>query len=150
MQIDLTNEQYRKLAALVFLGEWLVNGGEKMEDTRKELQEASDAFFALAPAFGAEDWIQHCSDCGGIHANQVMEDDLLPLVDEYDESTFWDVLSHHMAYRDLTVTTGDTEQPLTKELEMRLWRRKEQYDQEFQKHGLDHVRIVLHGGKRGR
>ncbi|MCY0876876.1 MAG: hypothetical protein OWT28_11490 [Firmicutes bacterium] len=148
MQIELTNEQYRKLAALIFLGEWIVGGGEKEEDTRQALKEAADDFYALAPQFLATDWIDHCPDCGGIHANQVMEEDLLPLVDEYDENTFWDVLSHHLAYRDVTVAS-DTE-AIPKELEMRLWRRKEQYEQEFQKHGLDHVRLVFHGGKRGR
>lgn len=148
MQIELTNTQYRKLAALIFLGEWIVGGGEKEEETRKELQAAADAFYALAPSFEAGDWIEHCPDCGGIHANQVMEESLLPLVDEYDENTFWDVLSHHLAYRDVTVASDG--EPLPKEFEMRLWRRKEQYEQEFQKHGLDHVRLVFHGGKRSR
>lgn len=148
MQIELTNEQYRKLAALVFLGEWLLGGGEKEEHSRKELQDAANDFYALAPSFSAGDWIEHCPDCGGIHANQIMEEALLPLVDEYDENTFWDVLSHHLAYRDITVSSDA--QQLEKEMEMRLWRRKEQYEQEFQKHGLDHVRLVFHGGKRSR
>ncbi|MCY0902826.1 MAG: hypothetical protein OWU32_11690 [Firmicutes bacterium] len=152
MQIDLSDEQYRKLAALIFLGEWIVNGGEKEPDDRKELQSAADFFYSLAPQFAVADWIGLCPDCGNVHANQTMEDALLPMMDEYDENTFWDVLAHHMAFRDLSVTSGvsDTDRELPKEMEMRLWRRKEQYDQEFQKHGLNHVRIVLHGGKSGR
>jgi hypothetical protein len=148
LQIELTNEQYRHLVTLLFLGEWMINGIPP-EHRRKELQEVADYIYSFADQFGASDWIEYCEDCGACHANQRMEDELLPIVDEYDEETFWDVLSHHLAYRDVMLG-ADPDQELTPALEMRLWRRKEQYQQEFDKHGLDHVRLVFPGGKSGR
>ncbi|GGJ00240.1 hypothetical protein GCM10010885_06830 [Alicyclobacillus cellulosilyticus] len=146
MQIELTPEQYRKLLMLIFLGEWILNGSAANEDGREAVQDVADYIYSLAHQFGAEDWVEYCDNCGGYHANQAMEEVLLPFIDEYDEETFWDVLSHHLAYRDVMATVGP-DQEMTKELELKLWRRKEQYEQEFQKHGLDHVRLVFHGGK---
>jgi hypothetical protein len=147
--IELTKEQYRALLALIFLGEWVVNGANPTDDYLKLLHDTADHIYAHAHEFDADDWVEYCHECGAYHANEQMEDQLLPLVDEYDEETFWDVLSHHLAYRDIMMTVGP-EQEMTKELEMKLWRRKEQYDQEFRKHGLDHVRLVFPGGKKGR
>ncbi|SFU48405.1 hypothetical protein [Alicyclobacillus macrosporangiidus] len=147
MQIELTREQYRHLLVLMFLGEWLVNGTQMDESRRRAIQETADYIYAMASQFGAEDWVEFCDECGVHHANQAMEDALFPIIDEYDEETFWDVLSHHLAYRDVMTQAGP-DQEFTKEMEMKLWRRKEQYEQEFQKHGLDHVRLVFHGGKR--
>ncbi|CAM3846920.1 hypothetical protein ALPO108162_08920 [Alicyclobacillus pomorum] len=149
MKIELTNEQYRRLLALLFLGEWVANGPTPYEDRRKDLQEVVDYIFSFAREFDAEDWVEYCEDCGAYHPSQAMEEALLPILDEYDEDVFWDVLSHHLAYRDVMVTAGPTKE-MSKEMEMRLWRRKEQYDQEFQKHGLEHVRLVFHGGKKAR
>ncbi|MCL6548177.1 MAG: hypothetical protein K6T30_04615 [Alicyclobacillus sp.] len=149
LSIELTPEQYRRLLILVFLGEWIINGSALDEERRKDLRDVADYIYSLADRFAAEDWVEYCSECGGHHANERMENELFPIVDEYDEETFWDVLSYHLAYRDVMTTAGP-DQELTKELEMRLWRRKEQYDQEFEKHGLDHVRLVFHGGKKRR
>lgn len=148
LQMELTPEQYRHLVTLMFLGEWMVNGLPP-ERRPQGLQETADHVYALAEQFGCGDWIKYCEDCGAYHANQAMEDALLPIVDEYDEETFWDVLSHHLAYRDVMLG-ADADAELTPALEMRLWRRKEQYQQEFDKHGLDHVRMVFPGGKDGR
>ncbi|MCL6631205.1 MAG: hypothetical protein K6T63_01110 [Alicyclobacillus herbarius] len=148
MQIDLTPEQYRHLVTLMFLGEWVINGLPP-ERRPQQLQEVADYIYTLAEEFGASDWIGYCEDCGAWHPNQSMEETLLPIVDEYDEETFWDVLAHHLAYRDVMLG-ADPDAELTPALEMRLWRRKEQYQQEFDKHGLDHVRLVFPGKKSGR
>ncbi|MCL6593566.1 MAG: hypothetical protein K6T31_06280 [Alicyclobacillus sp.] len=149
MQIELSREQYRQLLILIFLGEWVANGSQLDEQAKQALQATADHIYALAQQYGADDWVEYCEECGVYHANETMEEALFPLIDEYDEETFWDVLSHHLAYRDV-VTAAGQDKEFTKEMEMRLWRRKEQYEQEFQKHGLEHVRLVFHGGKRGR
>lgn len=151
LHIELTEDQYRKLVTLVFLGEWIAQGESPDQSTRKDLQEVAEFIYSFAPQFHLEDWVQYCDDCGVYHPNPQMEDALFPLVDEYDEATFWDVLSHHLAYRDVMVASGaEAKDVLPRELEMKLWRRKEQYEQEFQKHGLDHVRLVFHGGKKSK
>lgn len=154
MQVELTREQYRQLLVLLFLGEWVANETLPEGERRAELQQVADYLYAMAPNFACEDWVEYCEDCGSHHANEAMEQALFPIIDEYDEDTFWDVLSHHLAYRDVMIAAGsndkDRDKDIPKELEMRLWRRKEQYEQEFQKHGLDHVRLVFHGGKRGK
>ncbi|GMA51480.1 hypothetical protein GCM10025857_28370 [Alicyclobacillus contaminans] len=149
MHIELTKDQYRRLLALVFLGEWVANGAVPHEDRRRDLQEVADHIYSFARQFDAEDWVEYCQDCGVFHANEAMEEALLPMLDEYDEDVFWDVLSHHLAYRDVMVSVGPDKE-FSKEMEMKLWRRKEQYDQEFQRHGLDHVRLVFPGGKKGK
>jgi len=147
MQIELSNAQFRALIKLVYLGEWMVNGASPQDVPDDTLQAAADALYAYGPKFDAQDWVKYCDECGAYHPNEAMEDATLPLIDKYDEETFWDVLSHHLAYRDLMVT-ADGEKELSKGMEMRLWRRKEQYEQEFRQHGLDHVRLVFHGGKK--
>ncbi len=149
MQIDATPEQFRKLLTLVFLGEWVVNGSLIDEDARKALENVADEIYSLAPQFQASDWVEFCNECQSYHGNEAMENELFPLVDQYDEETFWDVLSHHLAYRDIMVGS-DEDKPLPASKEMQLWRRKEQYDEEFRKHGLGNVRLVLTGGKKAR
>ena len=149
MQIDLTNEQYRKLLVLIFLGEWMANTADAQETELTDVQDVADYLYTMAPQFGAEDWVEYCNECGGHHGNQTMEDALVPVLNDYEEETFWDMLSYHLAYRDVMLTSGP-DRELSSAMEMRLWRRKEQYDQEFQKHGLDHVRLVFHGGRSAR
>lgn len=149
MQLEMSDEQFRALLKLVFLGEWMANGASLQNGPDEMLQATADAIYAQAAAFSAEDWVKYCEDCGVYHPNEAMEESMVPFVDKYDEETFWDVLSHHLAYRDLMVTNdNEKEKELTKGMEMRLWRRKEQYEQEFRQHGLDHVRLVFHGGKK--
>ncbi|KUO96447.1 hypothetical protein [Ferroacidibacillus organovorans] len=147
MKLELSEEQYKRMLSLVFLGEWVVNGASENSEMYKDLIETADALYAMASECGADDLVQYCDGCGGHHPTPLLEEALTPIIDAYDEETFWDVLSHHLAYRDTLVQSASGEE-ITKEQEMRLWRRKEQYEQEFQRHGLDHVRLVFHGGKK--
>lgn len=149
MQIELNKEQFRNLLALAFLGEWVVNGSNTETQSRDELLKTADALYAMAAASGIDEWVERCQDCGEHHANRTMEEALMPYVDQYDEQTFWDALAQHLALRDVAVGDGASE-PLSAEKELHMWHRKEQYDQEFRKHGLNNVRLVLSGGKRAR
>lgn len=146
MQLDLTEEQYRRLLELAFLGEWMANGVSPETERRKDLQVLADLLYAKANEIGITDWVEYCNDCEGYHANHVMESVVSDTIDKYDETTFWEVLSHHLAYRDVMLTQDSTKD-MTPALEMRLFHVKEQYQREFQKHGLDHVRLVFSGGK---
>lgn len=67
-----------------------------------------------------------------------------PLVDEFEEETFWEELTWRMADRDLLREHGSQElQAMPRRVYMdKLFAAQHKYAEELEKHGLDRIEIV--------
>src|SRR5579864_812728 len=105
MTLTFSDEEYRKLMMMTFLGEWMINAVRKdpdpaYEDTVSKVYSFSQgtSLEALA-AFdkNAESWIP----------SEALENEAHAMIDHYDDKTFWEELTARMIERDLIDRHGE-------------------------------------------
>ena len=135
MKIELTEQQFRYLLDLVYIGNWVVNSTRE-DDRIKEYDDVESTVFshclhhrmaklvelyqgALIPSRAFAD--------GGIHE----------AIERYEDIVFYEILAEELALRDM-----DGE-PLTRENYGALMDRIDAYLLEFDQHGTDNISVDL-------
>ena len=135
MKIELTEQQYRYLLDLVYIGNWVMNSTRE-DDRIKEYDEVESLVFShclqhkmskLVELYRGELIPSRAFADGGIHE----------AIANYEDATFYELLAEDLALRDL----GGV--PLTRENYERLLERIDVYLDEFDAHGTDHVSVEL-------
>ncbi len=144
IQINFTPEQYKTLVKLVYLGNWLANANNDAGNINEEFQELEKFVYAQAALAGISADTGLVPDDGEYFPSKELEDDLQQLVDEYEDSAFWDNLASRLAYRDLIEEFGEraVEEMGPERRVAALGRHEERYNQEFEEFGLDNLRLV--------
>ncbi len=141
MNITLSQEQYRTLLLMVYLGDWMVNAHKTEPD--RTFGNLEHYIFSFAEAFGVQGLVEWFEDEKKHYATQDMDDLAEPYIEEYDNETFWDELIDRLADRDFLAEYGqDAIEKMTPE--ERLIKREEfveRYEEEFVEQGLDRVTI---------
>ena len=115
MKIELTEQQYRYLLDLVYIGNWVLNSTRE-EDRIKEYDQVESLIFS------------HCIR----HRMSKHE-----AIENYEDVVFYEILAEELALRDM-----DGE-PLTRENYSALMERIDAYLSEFDQHGTDHISVDL-------
>lgn len=135
MKIELTEQQYRYLLDLVYIGNWVVNS-TRGEDRIKEYDQVESLVFShclrnkmnrLVELYQGELIPSRKFADGGIHQ----------AIEQYEDIIFYEILAEEMAMRDM-----DGE-PLTRENYEALQERIDVYLTEFNRHGTDNISIDL-------
>ena len=141
MKIEVTKDQLRSLAKLVFLGNWLANSWRN-EDAIEEFDEAESLILAAAAKNGLEDYVEFDEEERAVPSHE-LEEKMTEIVDFYNDSTFWDQLIYRMADRDYVRKFGEealdelyTETGMERERPL-----IEKYEKEFNDHGLDRIEV---------
>ena len=131
MQIELSKKEFRRLLDLVYIGNWVLNSLRK-EDRFQDYDDVESKLFALCqshnmPALSEaweDTWVpSRAFQEGGIHQ----------AIAYYEDAVFFDILAEELSRRDM----GYPE--FTEENHAELVRRMEQYMQEFEANGIDHL-----------
>ena len=127
MDITLTPKQYKALANLVYLGEWMANSGRLPADIVTEYRDVSELLYSRAKDAGLEDYVE-----------KEMEPVLEPHIEEYDEDNFWEKLEDRLSARDLERQFGReaVQKMSVEEYFKNLHAHAERYASAFEKHGL--------------
>jgi hypothetical protein len=136
MKIELTKEQYRKLIELLFLGNWIANAtrtGVKGDEMRTDYQDIEKYILSFAGDFRAGDAV--LKEEGEYFTTMQFEESLIPLIEGYDEYTFWEELADRLANRDLLKEIGPVRILKDEHME-RKDTIEERYQEEFEKNGL--------------
>ncbi|OGD21253.1 MAG: hypothetical protein A2W03_09540 [Candidatus Aminicenantes bacterium RBG_16_63_16] len=142
MQITLTKEQYEKLMELVYLGNWMANsyrGDERIEDYDR----AAEHILSFAPSAGHQDWVEFDEFEGRYFPSRKLDEDLKPLVDDYDDDVFWNVLIDRLAERDLVRAQGEeaVDKMDWEEYSRNLEPYLKKYEKEIDESGVEHLEI---------
>ena len=138
-KIEFTNEQYRNLLKLVYLGHWMANSHRDEPITK--LDEIENYLYSFADTFNSTDLIDMDTKLDNHYPTLDFENEMDPYVQDYDEYTFWDELAWRLADRDFEekydpartiVMTGE-------EIIIQKDSMVEKYYQEFDLHGLDNL-----------
>ena len=135
MKIELTEQQFRYLLDLVYIGNWVINSTR--ENARiKEYDQVESQVFShclqhkmskLVELYQGELIPSRAFADGGIHE----------AIESYEDVIFYEILAEEMALRDL-----DGE-PLTHENYTALMERIDTYMSEFSQHGTDNISVDL-------
>ena len=133
MQIELTEKEFRRLLDLVYIGNWILNSCRD-DDRIEDYDDVEEKLFALCPEHGMRTlvsrWRGHsipsrAFEEGGIHE----------AIADYEDAVFYDILAEELARRDIAAEGASQED--IEDLSARM----EVYFDEFEKNGIDNVRI---------
>jgi hypothetical protein len=137
MKIELTEQQYRYLLDLVYIGNWVMNSTRE-NDRIQEYDQVESLIFSHAPAHGMRK-LAEVLDGEVIPSRAFADGGIHEVIADYEDVAFYEILAEEMALRDL-----DGE-PLTRENYSALMERIDAYMGEFEQHGTDNVSVELDG-----
>lgn len=135
MKIELTEQQFRYLLDLVYIGNWVMNSTRE-DDRIKEYDQVESLVFShclshrmskLVELYRGELIPSRAFADGGIHE----------VIENYEDIMFYEILAEEMALRDMN---GE---PLTQENYGALLERIETYLSEFDRNGTNNISVDL-------
>lgn len=139
VKLEFTNEDYRKLIELAYLGEWMVNSQHDPEFQ----DEAADKLMQQLLGAHQLDNIDLDAETGEYFMKSDWTDRLFDeYILDYDDHTFWDELTERLALRDLARDRGVEGDEVNRDDDLIALRPiEESYRQELEEHGLDRLDI---------
>lgn len=143
MKISITKKDYRALLEVLFVADWFVDANnvgtynKRHESVRKNL-------LSHYKDMGAEDVIEFDEVLDNYYPTREFDQHLHDqYIDTYNEITFWHELIDKLAERDVVNSIGIEKYRKLDGLDRvnLVEDQKEKYAAEFNKHGLDRVRI---------
>ena len=135
MKIELTDQQYRYLLDLVYIGNWVINSTRE-NDRIREYDQVESLIFShclrnkmskLVELYQGELIPSRRFADGGIHE----------AIEQYEDIVFYEILAEELALRDM-----DGE-PLTRENSGALMERIDTYLSEFDRNGTNNISVDL-------
>ena len=135
MKIELTQQQFRYLLDLVYIGNWVLNSTRE-DDRIKEYDQVESLIFShclqhkmpkLVELYKGELIPSRAFSDGGIHE----------AIENYEDIIFYEILAEELALRDMN---GE---PLTRENFSALLERIDVYLSEFTKNGTENISVDL-------
>jgi hypothetical protein len=141
-KIEFTREQYILMLKLVYLGRWMASSHHDEPD--KSLEEIEQYIYSYAKSFGYDDMVDFDTNYKKYYPSAELEEDLDPIISEYDDNTFWDELAWRMAERDFSQKYDEAQVLCMTSDE--IFREKnilaDKYFDEFRTHGIEHVNFT--------
>jgi len=97
-KIELTDEEYKNLIRLVYLGHWMSNSHR--DDPITELDNVENTIYSYAEQFGCADMIDCDTKLNRFYPSFELETEMDVYIQEYDDYTFWDELAWNLSDRD--------------------------------------------------
>ena len=133
MNIELSEQQFRYLLDLVYIGNWVMNSTRE-DDRIKEYDQVESLVFS------------HCLDHGMTPLTELYQGELIPsrafadggiheAIMDYEDTVFYEILAEELARRDMEY------QPVSNDNYEELVSRMDDYIAEFEAHGTDNILI---------
>ena len=133
MQLDLTKKEFRRLLDMVYIGNWILNS-TRGDDRIADYDDLESKLFSLCRGQGMQALVEKWEGVdvpsrafsdGGIHE----------AIMDYEDTVFYEILAEELARRDMSaeqISQDDAEE---------LNARMEEYFAEFEKHGIENVKV---------
>ncbi|SHO53615.1 hypothetical protein [Desulfopila aestuarii] len=146
MKIHLTKNEYRSLLEMLSMAEWVMHSHPT--DSNENCQQYDSVIQKLLSFyqnFKCEDLVEHDKSHNKYYQTSI-EDDESPvniLIKEYETEVFWEELTHRLAKRDLIEKHGRKEVAEMEQMERyeAILKETEKYYEEFEKAGIDNLKI---------
>lgn len=139
--IELSEEQYKNLLKLVYLGEWVSQS--YAEEPSEKILDTIDVVYKHSKNTDAKNMVEFDKKIGRHFPTAKMEEEMLDYIDDYDDNVFWDELVDRMSEKDLIKKFGD------KKVEKMSFEDRieeeapfiEKYENEFAENGIERLKI---------
>ena len=105
MTPEFSDEEYRRLMMLAFLGEWVINAIRKDPDPTYE--DAVSKIYSFAQGTSIEPLVAYDGESEAWIPAEAFENDAHAIIDQYDDKTFWEELTARLTERDLIAAHGE-------------------------------------------
>ena len=135
MKIELTEQQFRYLLDLVYIGNWVINSTRE-NDRIQEYDQVESLIFShclhhkmskLVELYRGELIPSRAFADGGIHE----------AIEHYEDIVFYEILAEELALRDMD------DPPITEENYDEVMSRMDEYLGEFERHGTDNITVDM-------
>lgn len=138
MELDLTKKQFRRLIDMAYIGNWVLNS-MRGADRFRDYDEVEEVLFAKAKEIGMESLI-HRIGHQILPSKAFVEGGIHNAIAEYEGFVFYDILAEDLTRRDM----GDVE--ISPENYNEFVKRMEEYLEEFEENGTDHLTVDWESG----
>lgn len=139
VELSFSQEQYRKLIELAYLGEWMLNAHHADDHQDDSATQLVQQLLTALDIEGVE------TDPETGRKFLIAEWDTLlqeRTISDYDDHTFWEELTERLAERDLAKRTGQRVEDIDRDEDLiELKPIEERYRHEFEEHGLERLQI---------
>lgn len=137
ISLELSDVQYKQLLKLAYIGDWVVDEPENIE-----LNNLIQLIFSKAKETGHEKMIDFDEDLDIFMPSIDFDEEVLDIVEDFEEECFWDHLIYRLADRDVRNEMGvDAEKLDIEEMIDRIDPATEKYIKEFEENGLENLYI---------
>jgi len=134
MNIELTDKEYRRLLDLIYIGNWILNS-TRGDDRFEDYDLLQEKFFALAGKHEMKSLVE--SYMGHYFPSKAYEEGgIHEAIADYEDAVFFDILAEELARRDMI------EENLNQEDVDELTSRMNDYMDEFERNGVDHLTVA--------
>ncbi|MBR1659075.1 MAG: hypothetical protein IJ705_01995 [Oscillospiraceae bacterium] len=131
MTIELTNKEFRRLLDMIYIGNWVLNS-TRGEDRFADYDNLQEKIFALCGKNGMEMLVS--TYMGHYFPSQAYEEGgIHEAIADYEDAIFYDILAEELARRDMV------EENLNQDDMTELTNRMNDYMDEFEKNGIEHI-----------
>lgn len=145
MKINISKKEYRLLLEMLYLSDWMMHSHlVDPEGTHHEHEALRKKLLSYFKEMQAEDIIEYAKESDAYYeANEFDNYIHEKFISSYDEATFWDELMDRLAVRDVIKDIGIEQYQSMEGLDRitKLEAARERYANEFEQHGLEHVKI---------
>ena len=131
MQLELSKKEFRRLLDMVYIGNWILNS-TRASDRFEDYDIVQEKLFSQCTRCGMDSLIQRWK--GHVFPSRAYENGgIHEAIADYEDAVFFDILAEELARRDLNYEgLRETDE---------LARRMDEYMDEFEKNGIDNLRV---------
>jgi hypothetical protein len=139
VNLELSADQYKELLKLVYVGDWVIDEPENIV-----LNDLVQTIFSKAHDAGLKKMVEFDKDLELFLPSLDFDEEVIGIVDDYEEECFWDHLIYRLSDRDVDKKLGKKAEKMSMEEKMELIDPvTEKYIKEFEEHGLDNVKVKI-------
>lgn len=99
-KIEFTREQFLQLMQMVYLGHWMATS--HLDEPDGTFSDIEQFIYSQAKNFALAEWVDYNPENKKYTPASALEDEMEPVIQEYDNYTFWDELAWQLAERDFS------------------------------------------------
>lgn len=139
VNLELSAEQYKELLKLVYVADWVIDEPENIV-----LNDLVQVIFSKAGDAGQKKMVEYDKDLELYFPTLEFDEEVIDIVDDYEEECFWDHLIYRLSDRDIEKKPGKKAEKMSMEDTLELLDPiTEKYIKEFEEHGLDNVVVKI-------
>lgn len=133
MNIQLSEKEFRRLLDMVYIGNWILNSA-RGKDRFSDYDDVESKLFSQCAFCGMDSLYEYAN--GTVLPSKAFEDGgIHEAISDYEDAVFYDILAEELALRDMGY------EPKTEENYDELKRRIDEYLDEFEISGVDHLTL---------